>query len=214
MSALLVLQQQWVAFIAIFAPSFIYFLTTKGWNKKYDAYYRHLSAHSSIFFLQGKWRVVFGLVWGVFFLLTIPLSGYLFWMSNVNATENPSLYNAGMAFFVLSVALLLGWTRIFFAMRTPKTAFWYTVAADICVTGFICVCVGFGNQPAPLIMYIVLALWMIVATIWTGTAAYVVPPYPLDMDGDLSYSSAAAAAEAFLPPTNDGARRVVRVNRM
>ena len=172
-------QSQWLGIVAFFGVPIAYYLTGKSWGRKSEEYYAHLSRNSALFFLQGRWRALFGIVWGIFFLVTIPLSGFLFWVNTVNSSMDTFHFNLGLAFWAIAEVLLLGWMKFFFEQRQAKFAFWYTLAIDVCVIGFISVCGLFGNQIAPLVMFLVLAAWMILVTIWTFTAAYVVPPLPL-----------------------------------
>jgi len=172
-------QLQWLGLLGFFGIPVAYFLTGKSWSRKQADYYAHLSRNSALFFLQGKWTALFSIVWGAFFLVTIPLSGFLFWASTANSTSDRFHYDLGLAFFAIAVSLLIGWMKIFFEMRMAKVAFWWTLATDVCVIGFISTCGIFGNQQGPLVMFLVLAAWMILVTIWTFTAAYVIPPLPL-----------------------------------
>lgn len=176
------LRIEWTSLTTFFTPTVIYFLTAKSWSRKYEVYYRYLSSQSAVYFLQGKWRSLFGLVWGAFFLVVIPLAGYMFWIWNPPSTDVEIFnFNLFMAFYWIGTVLLVGWTRIFFEMRAPKTAFWYTLAIDTCIVGVIVMSL-IVFTPAVAVMYIFLAVWMLMATIWTFTAAYLIPPIPQDAD--------------------------------
>lgn len=167
-----VLQTDWTNVATFFVPPVVYLLTTETWSKRDNDYYAHLSANSSVFFLQGRAKIVFSIVWTAFFAILMPLAGFLYWR---NDPVDTNLYSAGLALYWLSMLLLLGWFRIFFRMRAAKAAFFYTLVADACVIGFLA-CSALAGQVFSAVAFALLVVWLVIATMWTGVAAFAVPP--------------------------------------
>lgn len=170
------LQGDWTGLVLFFVPPIVYLLTSDPWNANDADFYAHLSSHSRVFFLQGRLQIVFSIVWTAFFGVLMPLSGYYYWQDLTNMVARPALYSVGLSFYWFGLVLLLGWFRIFFRMRAVVAAFLYTLLADACVFGFLVCCVLFG-QTVGIVSFALLSAWLGIATMWTGVAAFVVPPY-------------------------------------
>ena len=171
------LEPEWLGIAAFFAPPILNLILGKRWSARYEAYYQHLSRNSRIFFLQGAAkRIVFPLVWSIFYLALIPLAGFLYWFTVDPAVSGVFKYNLGLGFYWASLFLLLPWMSIFFGMEAPKTAFVLTLAADAAIVGFFAMNIIVGAVPGA-VFYGLLMGWMTLATLWTLVAAFFVPPY-------------------------------------
>jgi hypothetical protein len=174
------LETEWLGIAAFFGPPVLYLSLSKGWSARYEAYYQHLSRNSRVFFLQGlAKRIVFPLVWTIFFLALIPLSGFLYWFTVDPAVSGVFNYNLGLGFYWVSVFMLFPWMGIFFGMEAPKSAFFWTIATDAAIVGHFAMNIIVGAVPGA-IFYGLLIGWMVIATMWTTVAAFFVPPYKSD----------------------------------
>ncbi len=172
------LQYDWIGLVLYFVPPIVYLLTSDPWNANDAEFYAHLSSHSRVYFLQGRSQIVFSIVWTAFFAVLMPLSGYYYWQDTVTMAGRPDLYSVGLVFYWIGLVLLLGWFRIFFRMRAVAAAFLYTLVADACVIGFlICCALALQLQVVGIVSFSLLTAWLVVATMWTGVAAFVVPTF-------------------------------------
>lgn len=171
------LETEWLGLAAFFVPPILYLLAGKAWGSKYDAYYEYLVSKSSVFFLSGMAkRVVFPLVWTIFFMATIPTSGFLYWFTVDPAVSGVFNYNLGLGFYWVGLLLLFSWSRVFFGMVQPTLAFFITLGIVAAETGFLAMCIIVGMVPG-IVMTVLLLAWLVMATIWTGVAAFSVPAY-------------------------------------
>lgn len=171
------LETEWLGLAAFFAPPILYLLGGKSWGAKYEAYYQYLSSKSSVFFLQGTAkRVVFPLVWTIFFMVTIPTSGFIYWFTVDPAVSGVFNYNLGLGFYWVGVLLLFSWMRLFFGMYMPRLAFLNTVCIIAAWAGFLAMCIIVGMVTGIVLTSLLLA-WLVIALIWTGTAAFAIEPY-------------------------------------
>lgn len=171
------LETEWLGLAAFFGLPILYLLTGKSWSAKNEAYYQFLSRRSSAFFLQGTAkRVVFPLVWTIFFMATIPTSGFMFWFTVDPAVSGVFNYNLGLGFYWVGLLLLFSWSRIFFDMYMPTLAFFITLGIIAAWAGFLAMCIIVGMVTGIVLTALLLA-WLVMALIWTGIAAFAIEAY-------------------------------------
>lgn len=171
------LETEWLGLAAFFAPPILYLLGGKSWGARREAYYQYLSVRSSVFFLQGQAkRIVFPLVWTIFFMVTIPTSGFLYWFTVDPAVSGVFNYNLGLGFYWVGLLLLFAWSRVFFDMYQAVMGFFVTLAIIAAQAGFLAMCIIVGMVPGIVLTALLLA-WLVFALVWTGAAAFAIPAY-------------------------------------